>query len=465
MKKLALCLFLLTLSSHLLADEALHKIDSLNALVGTQTGRDRILTLIHLSEAYRKISIDKTFEAGASAEQYAKQEGLENMKGIVLLSLGKSASLSGDYALALDYMNKAANALQETNDFSELANTHINIGLVYKNMADFTLAIAEFDKAAEISKKNQLPKQLAGSIANKATVFFSLGDFNNAMENYLEAMQMYKDLNDTLRYAKMVMNVGLVYWQWNKNDLALEMLLESKTLFEEKKDFVELGRVYNNIGRLYYQDVKDTTLALTYFERSLTIRESIGNQLGMSMVLANIGNIYRDKKQFETAFKYYKNALNINKLIGYIEGTTMVNYYMGMAYQQQKNYDASNAALDSCLSLAQEHGLSTYFNLVNEAKMNNYAALGNHEAFINEFKKFSIQRDTLKKELDELKFKELTARTRINELTPELTSAQAKIAQQETTLTIFGGVLIALLLTFSLISVIYLRKKKQQALK
>jgi tetratricopeptide (TPR) repeat protein len=464
-KKLTLFLAFLILSGSLFAEDITRKIDSLNNRVKSQVGSERIQSLIYLSEAYRKISIDKTFEAGKSAELYAKQEGLENMNGTILLSLGRSASFSGDYDLALEYFSQAAVALKAIKDYSELAKTHINMGLVYKNLADFDQAIAQFDLAAEISIKHDLTKQLAGSIANKATVFFSMGDFDNAMTNYQQAMLMYKKLNDTLLYAKMAMNVGLVYWQWNKNDLALEMLLESKSLFEEKKDFVELGRVYNNIGRLYYQDVKDTTLALTYFERSLDIRESIGNQLGMSMVMANIGNIYRDKKQYETAFKYYNNALNINRLIGYIEGITMVNYYMGIAYQQQKNYIASNAALDSCLSMSQEYGITTYYSLVNEAKMNNYAALGNHEAFINEFRKFSIQRDTLKKELDELKFKELTARTTINELTSELTSAKAQIVKHETKHTIFGVIIIVLSLTLGLLSLAYLRKKKQKAIK
>ena len=169
------------------ADGNLIKIDSLNKLVGLQSGRERIETLIMLSEAYRDISLDKSLQTGVEAGKYASDEGFENLKGRILLSMGESASLSGDYALSLEDYGKAAEAFTATAGYEDLAKAYNNMGLVYKNLAEFDKAIEFLTKASEIEKQHNLVGPLAGSIGNMATIYFSLGDFNKAMDGYYQA--------------------------------------------------------------------------------------------------------------------------------------------------------------------------------------------------------------------------------------------------------------------------------------
>jgi tetratricopeptide (TPR) repeat protein len=446
----------------LYADGTTNNIDSLTKLVNVQTGQERISTLIHLSETYREISMEKSFETGTEAEKYANKEGLNSMKGTILLSLGKSATISGDYQLAQEYLKKAVTAFEETKNYSELAKTLMNIGLAYKKTAEYEKADKYFLSAIELSKQHKLIDQLAGAEVNRATMFFTIGEFDKAMDSYQKVLPIYLELKDTLRYAKVVMNIGLIYWNWNKNDLALEKQLEAKSLLEKKKDFVELARVNNNIGRLYYQDLKDTTKALEYYEKSLEIRQNIGSQDGMAVVLSNIGNIYSDKKQFKTAFEYYNKALALSETIGFKEGTAMATYYMGISHQKNKNYTESNRFLDACLKISKEYGITTYYSLVNEYKMNNYAALGDFDAFIAEARIFKTERDTLKVKLDELKYKELIARNKINEISPELELANEKIADQQQALVIHKliiAILLAGLVGFGYVHFFRSRKK------
>ena len=92
MKKSILLCFAVFYAVSIFADGNLIKIDSLNKLVGLQSGRERIETLIMLSEAYRDISLDKSLQTGVEAGKYASDEGFENLKGRILLSMGESAS-------------------------------------------------------------------------------------------------------------------------------------------------------------------------------------------------------------------------------------------------------------------------------------------------------------------------------------------------------------------------------------
>ncbi len=465
MKNSVLLLTFLLTSIYLSAENNIKKIDSLNRIISNQTGRERIETLIYLSELYREASPEKSLQTDTMAIDYAKKEGLENMKGIVLVSMGKTASLSGDFPLALKYLNEAVVSLEQTGNHTDLCRAFVNIGLVYKNMADYENAIHFFNKATDLAKKMNLKDQLASAINNRASIYFSKGDYNNAAENYRQAMEAYKELNDSVRYAALTMNLGLVYWQWNKSDLALEMLLEAKEVFEKKKQYVELGKAYNNIGRIYYQDFKDTVKALEFYEKSLAMRELIGNQLGMSVVLANIGNIYRDKNVFPKAFDYFTRSLSISKAIGYKEGEALAYYYLGLAFKQNHKYKISNIYFDSCMTVAVQHNLKVYFNLINEGKMINYFNLQDYDSFLKEYKVFSSGYDSTRKVLAELEFKESTSVKRIGELETENEKLNQEIQNKSTAHRTFLAATVTLSIICIGLMVMLVRSRKRNGVK
>lgn len=431
MKTRVVSIFVIFLSISVFAQVDLAKIDSLSSLASTQKGQQRIETLIHLSEAYRKISVEKSFETDSAAIDYAEREGIENMRGIIFISMGKSASLSGDFPLALNYLNKAVEALKQTKNFADLCKAYNQTGMVLKDMAEYDKAIQQFDLASEIAKQHELSDLYATSAISRATVYFSKGEYDKAADFYLEARQIYKELNDSLLFAITTMNVGLVYWQWNKAELAKEMLLEAKEVFERKNQFANLGRILNNLGKIYYQDFNDTTKALDYYQQSLAIREKIGHQLGMAVVLANIGNIYTDKNQFDVAFNNYHQSLNISESIGYKEGMALANYYLGMAHYKKKNFSESIEYLDASLRLAKEHGLNAYLSLINKAKMGNYVALNDYEGFAKEFKIFSDELDSLKANLADMEFSIAQAKKMTDDAKAELESANETLAIQQ----------------------------------
>lgn len=461
MKKLTISLLVVLLATALLAQTDQSKIDSLTSLIEKQSGQERIETLIHLSEAYQKISLEKSKEAEINAKVYADQEGLDNMKGIIMLSMGKTAYLSSDYDLALEYLDKAIKALEESKNYYKLASAINYKGLVYRNMSQNDQALEQFKLAIDISKTHKILKQEASSVSSTATLYFGIGDYQNALTYYQEAIAMFRELKDSTSAAKMMMNIGLIYWQWNQNELALSMNMEAKTVFEAKKDYVELGKIYNNIGKIYLQDIKDTTLAIDYFERSLEMRQLTGNQLGMAMVLANMGTIYSGRKQAEKAFEYYNKSLNISKFIGYNEGIALVNYYMGLALYNSGKYHESNRHMDSCNVVARKYGITSYYGVVNEIKLSNYIALRDFDGFKSEFYTFIERVDSIKKDLDRLKYAELDARNTIDSLTPALEQAHEVIEKNKTTLTKYQWAVGISFLLLILTIMAFLRRKKQ----
>ncbi len=444
-------------------DKNNQKVDSLTSLISSQSGRERVETLIELSALYRETSLDKSRETDSEAGEYASQQGLDNMRGVILLSMGKTASLTGDYDLALDYISQAEKSLIEAKNFVELAKAHINKGLVYKNMSEFDQSIESYNTAQAIAEEHGLVEQLAGAAASRASTYFSMGNFEQSMENYQQAKDTYKKLNDSLSYAKMMLSISNIYWKWDQNELALEMLLEAKKVFEDKNDMEELGRALNNLGRMYYQDFNDNAIALDYYQQSLAIREKHGNQLGMAIVLANIGNVYRGNDEMDKAFEFFEKSLKISKFIGYKEGMALAYYYIGVAHQVNGDYKMSNQILDSCRKTAWAADMTQYDAPVNQSKMINSAALGDLAEFLEELEIYANAHNLVQQELDDLKFKELSIRQQLDDTLPRLEIAKAKIEAQERNLLFYKITVVALLLLL-LAAVLYARKKYKKKL-
>ena len=76
-----------------------------------------------------------------------------------------------------------------------------------------------------------------------------------------------------------------------------------------------LAEALNNEG-YYFKEFGDIPLALDYYEQSLKIDESIGNDKGVATSLNNIGTIYMDQGMTDEALDNFNQGLKINEEIG-----------------------------------------------------------------------------------------------------------------------------------------------------
>lgn len=85
-----------------------------------------------------------------------------------------------------------------------------------------------------------------------------------------------------------------------------------KALQDESKvnDYMLLGRIYNSIGMLLtYQEVYES--AIPYQKRALNCFKLLGDSVGQSFALRDIGRVYTAQKKLDSAIIYYEHALNL----------------------------------------------------------------------------------------------------------------------------------------------------------
>lgn len=84
---------------------------------------------------------------------------------------------------------------------------------------------------------------------------------------------------------------------------------------EHRSFLVSLAGAYNNIGFIY-DDKGEVIKALEYYNKSLKIREKIGDKQGIAITLNNIGIIYLKQDLPHQALDYYLKSLKVKKEIG-----------------------------------------------------------------------------------------------------------------------------------------------------
>ena len=138
--------------------------------------------------------------------------------------------------------------------------------------------------------------------------------------------------------------MGLALLVQGGYDEANEYFQKSIPLFISSGDQKGLGFVYNNIGLLYYYQGENEP-ALESFQKALTIQRTISHDEGTALSLNNIGLVYEASGKVEEALKNYQEALLLNQKVGVKFGIAQSYTNIGFASMQLKEYTKALEAL------------------------------------------------------------------------------------------------------------------------
>jgi tetratricopeptide (TPR) repeat protein len=108
---------------------------------------------------------------------------------------------------------------------------------------------------------------------------------------------------------------GAFYQRWTKWEEALEWYERSVALKEELGDKAGLAASYNNIGSVH-QDWGDYGAALEWYGKSVALGEELGNKAGLAASYNNIAFVHQARGEIEQAIALFERSLAILKELG-----------------------------------------------------------------------------------------------------------------------------------------------------
>jgi len=155
--------------------------------------------------------------------------------------------------------------------------------------------------------------------------------------------------------ANAIHRKGNIYFNQGEYVKALESYNKSLQLREELGDKKGISRSLNNMGTIYFTQ-GDYIKALEYQNKSYQLSESLGDKIGISSSLQNFGNIYASQGDYNKALEYYHKSLKVNEELSNKGAISNILINIGNIYIYQGIIPKALEYYNRCLKIFEELG-------------------------------------------------------------------------------------------------------------
>jgi tetratricopeptide (TPR) repeat protein len=160
-------------------------------------------------------------------------------------------------------------------------------------------------------------------------------------------------------------DLGLLYQAKGEWGRAIACYERSLALKEKVGDEYGMAPTFHDLG-LMYQYQGNLEKAIEYHERSLTIVEGIGDEVGMSCIFNSLGDVYQAKGEWEQAIACYKRSLALKEKVGDEHEMVGTLNNLGDVYQARGDWEQAIACYERSLAIREkvgdEHGMAFSYN-------------------------------------------------------------------------------------------------------
>jgi len=257
-----------------------------------------------------------------------------------------------------------------------------HMGDVYTLMGKHERAIASYKAVLESGLPSGNGRQGAEIHRKIARVYERGGDYDRALEHLETGKRLLAADDECLEMARLDDGIALVYIRQGRYAEAVELcrnnLERIATLPSETDTRLERAWLYNTLGSAYlHQSQYD--LAIEHFQRSLALREELGDTQGVATLYNNLGVVHYYRGDYEAARQCYQQSFDSKREIGNIYGLAisatnlaLMTHHLG---DDQRALELIEQALGICKDIEAEWLLPEAYRVLAEI----YLAQGRHE--------------------------------------------------------------------------------------
>jgi len=363
-----------------------------------------------------------------------------------------------------------------------IALSHCELALNYETKSDHRTAIDHDLKSLAIYEHLGDKKSMAAIYANIALIYLTLGDFITSLEYNYKALNIYEAFNAKRSAAIVQENIGSNYFQQKKYTKAFEYYSYALKTNKEIADEAAIARNYGNIGMILDANGKYTEALHNHFE-SLKTNKKIGSKKNIQVNLANIGIVYSHIHDYANALKFQLQALQISEKMGmktaiaidlgnigelyYTNATDTTNRPTSNPIPISKKAAITKAIdyLEKAISICKEINFPAPMQEFSKYLSDAYYTSGNYKKAFDNFKQYTITKDSLFSLQTNLEINKLENKREIEIKDQQILigKLQLKEKQNERLLYITGIALMVLLICIA-IRLLYQYRRSNRAL-
>ncbi|MFM9910113.1 MAG: tetratricopeptide repeat protein [Chitinophagaceae bacterium] len=282
----------------------------------------QVMAISFLHKAQIQLYQDKYDSAIINFEKslnYYLEKVRNSYTALAYNDLGYTWGSKEDIEKMVSYCLKSLSIYETLNDPTGCAMALGNISTVY-------YGLGQRDKAIEYAKKSLTYREQAGDINKLALAccnisqYYLGNDIDEAVKYQQLCVKYAEQSGSEDRLIHSYITSSLVANAQKKNQEAFEYELKVIDLLENSRsDLIMLSRRY--IAAAFLADMlkKDSTITLSYFNKSMQLSKEINSKTNQRDLFLFMSNFYIRKNNFEEAYKNYKKHILYRDSISSIE--------------------------------------------------------------------------------------------------------------------------------------------------
>lgn len=301
-------LFCLFFCATLLAQSSINTL--LAELNRAKTTPERINVLERLGLAYqRQNAHKKAIEYFEQVYQLKEQNNDSNVSKIAILNaIGNSQMTLKDYSNAQKTYEKILRLQKKENRKKDEVNTLHKLAEICEAADKYQEALSYTLECLELNKELGDEMAVADTHNNLGFLYRQLGNMQKSMDHFMEALAIYGKLSRLRPQQQLTMytNLGVTYSYINKFEDANEYFQKAYKIAEKQNNQYEIANILNYLAANNYVSAK-SKLAISQAEKAITIAQNLPNGEHLLEVSYNIlAQVYQKEKDFAQYQKYNK---------------------------------------------------------------------------------------------------------------------------------------------------------------
>ncbi len=256
---------------------------------------------------------------------------------------------------------------------STVSDAYQDMGIAYAIRTNLDSALFYFKLGQDKARASNYARGLARSFVNFGYTYDRLDRKKEALQNYEEALKIFRNIKFDKGINQTVTNLASLYFdlqQYKTAKVYFQQVYDN--LKDNPKDEIAMGNVLFSLAACS-RKLGNAKEAMEGYQKSLAIRERIGDLNGIALSNWGIGQLYVDKKQYQLSLPYLDIALTNNRILKNAYHECAVLNTLGDAQLGLEDYSAAEKTAKLAMLRARETKskvpLATALNLLSRVSV------------------------------------------------------------------------------------------------
>lgn len=440
-------------------------VDSLQEVLATQEGREKVKTMLELTWDFYDVSFDDCIDWGEKAVEEAKKLGFADLQAKANYVLGIQYAYHADLDLAESYLHKAYSQYITLGDTANAFESLWFIATYEMTLGSVDTAYKVYEQALPLAEQLGDTSAYAYVLSNMGLIEYKRLQLEKSYQHYDRASRLFMAIGDEPTALRIKDNMAAICTDGGHADEARLLYWEVIPKLEQFQDYYHLVAVCKNMGSIYENEFVDYDSAMFYLQKALDYAskpmENKEYQIladnEKSEVMVGMANVLLKKGNVEGAVRKFDEALKQAEKCGYSYGVMESCLGLGKVYSQLGQASKSMHYFDRFFELEKASGVTMMSEAVRKPLSMNYARLGRFDELDRELADFEERINDLMRKSADLEVQNQTLRSEASELFDQYESQAKALQEQQTMLQryrlAFFGLLALVLATLAILAV------------